>query len=136
MITVVDQVSPASLAMLRYVVGFLCLLPLVLLAPRVRFARRDILPIALLGIARSHGVDLRSLARSITTDDFNDISTEALRLLVCARHNAPLTAKEWARVSDLIQGVGQMDLGLRVQLAWIYLEQLGKGEQAIREALK
>ena len=49
---VVDQTSPASLAMLRYIIGFLCLLPLVLLAPRVRFARRDILPIALLGIAQ------------------------------------------------------------------------------------
>ncbi len=49
---VVDQLSPVTLAMLRYAIGFLCLLPLVLLAPRVRFAGRDILPIALLGITQ------------------------------------------------------------------------------------
>lgn len=47
---VIDQSTPASLAMLRYLVGFLCLLPPTLLASRVRFARRDLLPIAVLGI--------------------------------------------------------------------------------------
>ena len=50
---VVDQTGPASLALLRYVIGFCCLLPVVLLSPgRTRFARRDILPIALLGITQ------------------------------------------------------------------------------------
>ena len=50
---VVDQTDPASLAMLRYIVGFLCLLPAVLLSGQhMRFARRDIAPIALLGIAQ------------------------------------------------------------------------------------
>lgn len=50
---VIDQTSPAALALLRYVIGFCCLLPPVLLAtPRVRFARRDLLPIALLGIVQ------------------------------------------------------------------------------------
>ena len=50
---VVDQTGPASLALLRYVIGFSCLLPVVLLSPgRVRFARRDVLPIALLGITQ------------------------------------------------------------------------------------
>ena len=49
---VIDQLDPVPLAMLRYAIGFLCLLPLVLLAPRARFARRDILPIALLGITQ------------------------------------------------------------------------------------
>ncbi|HEX6979892.1 MAG TPA: DMT family transporter [Alphaproteobacteria bacterium] len=47
---VVDQTGPASLALLRYVIGFLCLLPPALLSARVRFERRDLLPIALLGI--------------------------------------------------------------------------------------
>jgi drug/metabolite transporter (DMT)-like permease len=50
---VVDQTGPASLALLRYVIGFCCLLPVVLLsADRTRFARRDLVPIALLGITQ------------------------------------------------------------------------------------
>ena len=50
---VVEQTGPASLALLRYAIGFLCLLPVVLLAgPRPRFAGRDVVPIALLGIAQ------------------------------------------------------------------------------------
>ena len=49
---VIDQTDPASLALLRYVIGSLCLLPPVLMARRVRVARRDVVPIALLGIAQ------------------------------------------------------------------------------------
>jgi drug/metabolite transporter (DMT)-like permease len=47
---VIDQTNPASLALWRYLIGFFCLLPPLLLSARVRFARRDLLPIALLGI--------------------------------------------------------------------------------------
>jgi drug/metabolite transporter (DMT)-like permease len=49
---VIDQTSPASLALLRYLIGFCCLLPPVLLSARVRFERRDLLPIGLLGITQ------------------------------------------------------------------------------------
>ena len=50
---VVDQTGPTSLALLRYVIGFCCLLPVVWLsAGPVRFARRDVLPMALLGITQ------------------------------------------------------------------------------------
>jgi len=50
---VVDQTGPASLALLRYVIGACCLMPPVLLArERVRFAPRDLVPIALLGITQ------------------------------------------------------------------------------------
>ena len=49
---VIGQTTPASLALLRYLVGVCCLLPPVLAAGRVRFARRDLLPIALLGITQ------------------------------------------------------------------------------------
>ena len=50
---VVDQTGPASLALLRYLIGFCCLLPAVLLtAPRTRFERADLLPIGLLGITQ------------------------------------------------------------------------------------
>ena len=47
---VIGQTGPATLALLRYLIGFGCLLPLLLLSGRVRFARRDLLPIGLLGI--------------------------------------------------------------------------------------
>jgi drug/metabolite transporter (DMT)-like permease len=49
---VVDQAGPASLALLRYIIGFCCLLAPALLAGGFRFARRDLLPIALLGITQ------------------------------------------------------------------------------------
>src|SRR5216683_66492 len=50
---VVDQTGPTSLALLRYVIGFCCLLPVVWLSAKpVRFARRDVLPIAILGIVQ------------------------------------------------------------------------------------
>jgi drug/metabolite transporter (DMT)-like permease len=48
---VADQIGPISLALLRYLIGVSCLLPLALLAtPRARFERRDLLPLALLGV--------------------------------------------------------------------------------------
>jgi drug/metabolite transporter (DMT)-like permease len=50
---VVDQTGPASLALLRYVIGVGCLLPPALLASRgLRFAPRDLVPIGLLGIVQ------------------------------------------------------------------------------------
>ncbi len=49
---VIGQTGPATLALLRYLIGFGCLLPLLLLSGRVRFARRDLLPIGLLGITQ------------------------------------------------------------------------------------
>jgi drug/metabolite transporter (DMT)-like permease len=49
---VIDQTGPASLAMIRYFIGFLCLLPVLAMSRRIKFERRDILPIALLGIAQ------------------------------------------------------------------------------------
>jgi drug/metabolite transporter (DMT)-like permease len=50
---VVDQTGPASLALLRYAIGICCLLPPALAAARgAPFARRDLLPIAALGIGQ------------------------------------------------------------------------------------
>jgi drug/metabolite transporter (DMT)-like permease len=48
---VAADISPASLAFLRYAIGVGCLVPTLWFA-RVRFARADILPIALLGIGQ------------------------------------------------------------------------------------
>jgi drug/metabolite transporter (DMT)-like permease len=49
---VLNQTGPGSLALLRYTIGFCCLLPPALLSGRVRFERRDLVPIALLGIVQ------------------------------------------------------------------------------------
>lgn len=49
---VATDISPAALAFLRYAIGVACLVPVVAMAPRVRFARADILPIAALGIGQ------------------------------------------------------------------------------------
>jgi drug/metabolite transporter (DMT)-like permease len=49
---VIEQTGPASLALLRYAIGVACLALPVLLGARARFAPRDILPIALLGITQ------------------------------------------------------------------------------------
>jgi len=49
---VAADISPASLAFLRYAIGVACLVPALAMARRIRFARADILPIALLGIGQ------------------------------------------------------------------------------------
>lgn len=49
---VADQTGPLTLALFRYAIGFACLLPAVLMAPRVRIAAGDLVPIAVLGIGQ------------------------------------------------------------------------------------
>lgn len=49
---VIDQLGPTSLAVLRYLIGVICLLPALWLVVRARFAARDLLPMALLGIGQ------------------------------------------------------------------------------------
>jgi len=47
-----EETTPAALALMRYIVGFLCLAPVAWRMGIVPFARRDVLPIALLGIGQ------------------------------------------------------------------------------------
>jgi drug/metabolite transporter (DMT)-like permease len=46
------ETDPITLAMLRYAVGFLCLAPFAFAAGGFKFARRDVVPIAMLGIGQ------------------------------------------------------------------------------------
>lgn len=46
---VIGQSSPVSLALLRYFIGFCCLLPPILWSRQMSFERRDLIPIGLLG---------------------------------------------------------------------------------------
>lgn len=48
----IDDIGPFSLAFLRYLIGAACLAPVALMIARVRFERRDILPMAALGIGQ------------------------------------------------------------------------------------
>lgn len=47
---VIDETSPIPLAFLRYLIGAACLVPVVLMTRWVRFDRRDLVPISVLGI--------------------------------------------------------------------------------------
>jgi drug/metabolite transporter (DMT)-like permease len=49
---VVHDIGPASLALLRYAIALLCLLPPVLMSGRTRFAPRDLLAVMALGIVQ------------------------------------------------------------------------------------
>ncbi len=49
---VIDQTHPGSLALLRYSIGAICLLPPLLASARVPFAKQDLLPLSLLGITQ------------------------------------------------------------------------------------
>lgn len=49
---VIGETTPAALAFLRYLLGVCCMAPALLLGGRPRFAGRDLLPIALLGITQ------------------------------------------------------------------------------------
>jgi drug/metabolite transporter (DMT)-like permease len=49
---VIGETTPAALALLRYLIGLMCLAPFALAGTAVRFAPRDWLPIALLGIGQ------------------------------------------------------------------------------------
>jgi len=109
---VVDQTGPASLALLRYVIGLACLLPvLALIAPRPRFARRDLLGIGVLGIVQ-FGVliallnyGLRTVPSARAALIFATFPLLTL-ILAAALGRERLTAPKLAGVALTIAGVG------------------------------
>jgi drug/metabolite transporter (DMT)-like permease len=48
----VEHIGPAGLAMYRYIIGVFCLAPVIWMIGWTRFDRRDVVPIALLGIGQ------------------------------------------------------------------------------------
>jgi drug/metabolite transporter (DMT)-like permease len=108
---VVDQTGPASLALLRYAIGVLILLPVVLVAARPGFARRDLVPIALLGIVQ-FGVliallnyGLRTVPSARAALIFATVPLLTM-LLAAALGHERLTAAKTAGVLLTIAGVG------------------------------
>jgi len=108
---VVGEVGPASLAMLRYMIGFMFLLPVVLVSGPIRFARRDILAIALLGIGQfgvliallNFGLQFMTAARAALI--FATLPLLAMGLAV-ALGREQLTAPKIIGVLLTIVGVG------------------------------
>lgn len=108
---VVHDAGPASLALLRYVIGACCLLPPALLTARVRFDRRDLAAIALLGIVQ-FGVliallnyGLRSVPSGRAALIFATLPLLAM-VLAAALGRERLTALKAAGVVLTIAGVG------------------------------
>jgi drug/metabolite transporter (DMT)-like permease len=109
---VVDQAGPGSLAFLRYLIAVFCLAPFALApARRTRFDRRDLLPIAVLGIMQ-FGVLIALLNYSLR---FITSARAALifatmplltMLLAAALGRERLTAAKAAGVLLTIVGVG------------------------------
>jgi drug/metabolite transporter (DMT)-like permease len=115
---VVDQTGPASLALLRYVIGVACLLPVVLVGERARFERADLLPIGLLGIGQ-FGVliallnyGLRSVPSARAALIFATFPLLTL-VIAAAAGRERLTAAKAVGVGLTIAGVG-MALGEKI----------------------
>ncbi|HSD54503.1 MAG TPA: DMT family transporter [Burkholderiales bacterium] len=108
---VIGETAPASLALLRYAIGFLCLVPPLALAGRTRIARRDLLPIGLLGIvqfgvliaALNYGLSLVPSARAALL--FATFPLMAIVVGMAFGEERPTTAKT-AGVLLTIVGVG------------------------------
>lgn len=118
---VIDQTDPASLALLRYAIGFCCLLPPALMAGWIRLARRDILPVAALGIAQfgiliallNYGLQYIPAARGALIFATFPFLTMVLAALLRAE---PLSAFKTLGVALTILGVG-LALGQKLAAA-------------------
>lgn len=108
---VVAEAGPITVAWFRYLVGLLVLLPWLLSAPLVRFRRRDLLPIVLLGIGQ-FGVLIALLNFAVTVIDAGQAAlifavfpllTMALAILL---RQEPFTPRRAAGILLTIVGVG------------------------------
>jgi drug/metabolite transporter (DMT)-like permease len=110
--SVIDQTTPLSLALLRYLIGFCVLLPaLVLTAPLVRIQRSDLLRIAALGVAQfgilitllNYALESVPAARAALI--FATLPLLAM-IMAWALRLEPLTAAKTAGVLLTVAGVG------------------------------
>ena len=95
---VVDAAGPASLGLWRYLIGLMCLLPVVLLRPWRAIAVRDLLPIGLLGIGQFADIFAEQLFRQLFAFLFRQrprsvpTGIEILEPALLARRHAKLLA--------------------------------------------
>lgn len=105
------ETTPAALALMRYVIGSLCLLPIALRMARTRFAPADLGPIALLGIVQfavliallNHGLKTVPAARAALVLASYPLIT---LLFAAALGWERLTARKAIGVALTILGVG------------------------------
>ena len=107
---VIGQTDPASLALWRYGIGVLCLLPLVLLMRQAAIARADLLPICLLGIVQFaglillHNYSLRHIPAALGALIFTTLPLLTL-VIGAAVGREPITLYKAAGVGLTIVGV-------------------------------
>jgi len=131
---VIDQTDPASLAFLRYIIGFCCLLPPVLVSTPVRVAQRDLVPIGLLGVTQfgilivlmNYGLQFIPAARGALIFATMPLLT---MLLAAALRFESLTITKTLGVLFTIAGVG-LALGEKA-LVWNGTTVTWRGEIAV-----
>ncbi|MCP5150586.1 MAG: DMT family transporter [Ectothiorhodospiraceae bacterium] len=107
----VEQVGPLTLALLRYAIGVLFLLPLLAMTPRKRFAGRDLAPVAALGIGQFAvlvallNFALRHVSSGRAALLFATFPLMTLAL-AAALGREPMTARKLAGVTLTVVGVG------------------------------
>ncbi|MGE5337064.1 MAG: DMT family transporter [Gemmatimonadota bacterium] len=108
---VIGETTPAALALLRYAIGLACLAPFALAGTRPRFARRDLLPIALLGVGQfgvliallNYGLQFTSSARAALLFATMPLAT---MVLGAAFGHERLSARSFVGVVLTIAGIG------------------------------
>jgi drug/metabolite transporter (DMT)-like permease len=108
---VIHDIGPASLALLRYAIALLCLLPAVFLSARTRFAPRDLMAVMGLGVVQfgvliallNVGLQFISSTRAALLFSTFPLLT---MLIAAALGREPLTRAKGAGVALTIAGVG------------------------------
>lgn len=70
------------------------------------------------------------------TRKYEDANSNALRIMLLAKHEVPLSADQLKDLSLLVRGGGSLPDTLRVQAAWVYLKQTKQTAAALEKALK
>lgn len=89
----------------------------------------------LLGLVRTRSIDTVDVVDGVI-DQLNSPDARGLALLLLARSDKPMDAKQMLDLSLLARGGGRLEDSLRIQAAWYYLKRTGKAEQALAKALE
>ncbi len=88
----------------------------------------------LLGLVRTQTTQTVDVIDGVI-DQLNSPDARALALLLLARSDKPMDAKQIQELSLLARGGGHLEDSLRTQAAWYYLKRTGKAEQALAKVL-
>jgi hypothetical protein len=88
----------------------------------------------LLGLVRTQSTQTVDVIDGVI-DQLNSPDARGLALLLLARSDKPMDAKQLEELSLLARGGGRLEDSLRIQAAWYYLKRTGKAEQALAQVL-